>query len=977
MKLVYVFTMALLLVNVLPSSGDIVITEIMYHPQSDIDEQEYVELYNSGEQSIVLTNYAFTGGISFAFPKTASIAAKGYLVVAKDAEIIRTLYKIENVVGNYSGKLSNSGEQIVLEDSLGRIVDQVEYGEAAPWPVQADGEGPSLELIDPTKDNNDPFNWRSSELPPAGLPWGTPGRENGTYSADLPPKIGNIRHKPDAPLKGETISLRADVADETGVRNVWAEFMATRIFAVDSDPLPVPEGEWLTLALYDNGTHGDRTPYDGSFEADLPAFPAGVLVRYRIHAQDMLSQEGIGPDPNLFPRQLALYVRGEELNAEIPVFSIVIVADDLAALKENAAKPPSDADYDKTKRATFIDSNGLAYDDVKMRFLGYPEERIQAKPGWRIEFNDGYLFEGRAKMNLDSLFHPNNTSRRGDAGLYESVAWEVFRRAGVASIRTQTVRLNLNGASQGVFLERENVEEDFLDRLGKDRDSNLYQSQGDPTRAYPGTRGDESVLKSLDEYKITYNNRTNNDASYDDLIAFIEALNADSGDALAAFWGQSFAGSLFLRYLAAGAVCVDIDRVWRNHFLYRDQNSDLWEIIPERLDRTFEIADADILMDAEGHSSPFGPWPLFSQFLSLAENESLYEEKIRELLMHTFNERVLYPVVDRYVMQIQDEADKDRDHWGSATGYKNLEVHALALKQFIRQRRQNLIAQLPQQLLVSNAYVSPAVPNSLQSIEFHVDVLSAAPLLDVTLHYANDAGADALQMPMFALDDGTDYSTEIHAQPSGTPIFYFITGTFSDGTSFRYPESPSTSLRVDIMDSPESVASHIAVNEIMYNSPVGDNEWIELYNRGPETIDLSGWTYKDDSDDNAFVLPDGAVLAADDYLVLTKDSSLLAYLYGLPNAISGVAFNLGNGGDSARIFSRSGSLVSRVDFDDDSPWPVEADGAGPSLELYSPDLIANSPVNWRSSNASAPQGTPGARNSVTPPPAGVGDWALY
>ena len=84
-----------------------------------------------------------------------------------------------NTLGNYSGKLSNSGERIALAmpqiltgtNSLGVpttntifvVVDEVTYGTGGRWGQWADGGGSSLELIDPWSNHRLAPNWADSD----------------------------------------------------------------------------------------------------------------------------------------------------------------------------------------------------------------------------------------------------------------------------------------------------------------------------------------------------------------------------------------------------------------------------------------------------------------------------------------------------------------------------------------------------------------------------------------------------------------------------------------------------------------------------------------------------------------------------------------------------------------------------------------------------------------------------------------------
>jgi len=140
----------------------VVINEIHYHPASNSDDDEYVELYNSTASEVSLVGWEFTNGISFTFPPNSTIAPFGHLVVCKNQDWLRANYDIQNVAGNFVGSLDNNGETIVLRDQTGRLVNFVAYSDERYWPVAADGYGPSLECINPILPNSDPANWASS-----------------------------------------------------------------------------------------------------------------------------------------------------------------------------------------------------------------------------------------------------------------------------------------------------------------------------------------------------------------------------------------------------------------------------------------------------------------------------------------------------------------------------------------------------------------------------------------------------------------------------------------------------------------------------------------------------------------------------------------------------------------------------------------------------------------------------------------------
>jgi hypothetical protein len=100
-----------------------------------------------------------------------TLAPGEYLVIPENTAAFRSLY------GNAarlappwtSGGLSNAGERITLRDADGNVVHDFSYDDMPPWPVAADGTGPSMEVIDINGDYADGTNWRASSEP-AGSP---------------------------------------------------------------------------------------------------------------------------------------------------------------------------------------------------------------------------------------------------------------------------------------------------------------------------------------------------------------------------------------------------------------------------------------------------------------------------------------------------------------------------------------------------------------------------------------------------------------------------------------------------------------------------------------------------------------------------------------------------------------------------------------------------------------------------------------
>ena len=156
------------------------VTEIMYNPPApavgdptDNDEFEFIELKNTGDEAIDLTSLAFTNGVVFDFMNTRvpSLApGELALVVGNEAAFISRYGAglSSKIAGEYTGRLSNNGENVSLVDFWNGTVADFTYGDGRGWPLAADGGGHSLVPLisalagEPDGSLNYGGNWRAS-----------------------------------------------------------------------------------------------------------------------------------------------------------------------------------------------------------------------------------------------------------------------------------------------------------------------------------------------------------------------------------------------------------------------------------------------------------------------------------------------------------------------------------------------------------------------------------------------------------------------------------------------------------------------------------------------------------------------------------------------------------------------------------------------------------------------------------------------
>jgi hypothetical protein len=139
-----------------------------------------------------------------------------------------------------------------------------------------------------------------------------------------------------------------------------------------------------------------------------------------------------------------------------------------------------------------------------------------------------------------------------------------------------------------------------------------------------------------------------------------------------------------------------------------------------------------------------------------------------------------------------------------------------------------------------------------------------------------------------------------------------------------------------------SLHTNVVINEIMYRHQATNNgltyaesavEWIELFNRGAGSVELSGWQFDDGI---SYEFPAGTTLASGGYLVVSNFSG-----------------NLSDAGERILLIDAAGNPADEVRYFDSGRWPDYADGGGSSLELRDPFADNSKPEAWAASKEGA------------------------
>jgi len=182
---------------VTPSNpSGLLISEVMYDPSGEQPAGEWVELYNSGERTVFLSDYKLgdeetRGGREgmVQFPQEAVISPGQAIVVANQADTFVDVYayppdfEISDSDSNvpdmrryveWAGGSMNfaiDGDEVLLLDGDDNLVDALSWGNSSfafDPPVDKVQRGNSLERFPPSQDTDSAFDWREQSEPHPG-----------------------------------------------------------------------------------------------------------------------------------------------------------------------------------------------------------------------------------------------------------------------------------------------------------------------------------------------------------------------------------------------------------------------------------------------------------------------------------------------------------------------------------------------------------------------------------------------------------------------------------------------------------------------------------------------------------------------------------------------------------------------------------------------------------------------------------------
>ncbi|MEO0017952.1 MAG: hypothetical protein RLZZ522_1235, partial [Verrucomicrobiota bacterium] len=160
-----------------------------------------------------------------------------------------------------------------------------------------------------------------------------------------------------------------------------------------------------------------------------------------------------------------------------------------------------------------------------------------------------------------------------------------------------------------------------------------------------------------------------------------------------------------------------------------------------------------------------------------------------------------------------------------------------------------------------------------------------------------------------------------------------------------HPSAPSSGSA-----NPFTVSTAIVINEVFYQGiGTSTEQWVELYNRSADPVDLAGWTF---SEGISYTFLPGTILPAGGFLVVAWNPAAFAALHPGKTALGPFSGSLSGKGETLSLSDANENIANSIRYGDGGLWSEWANGGGSSLELKDPGADNTKPGAWDASDES-------------------------
>ncbi len=661
---------------------------------------------------------------------------------------------------------------------------------------------------------------------------------------------------------------------------------------------------------------GGRPPQGGGGGRRGPRPPEKLVEKFDTNKDGKLTGD---------ERKAAIEARGEvympEQRAGTPVGDI---QDDV---KNSLAAAPKDSPnlYDagtlRTLYLRFHDEdwyaqlNAFYRTDVEVPADLVVDGKVYKEIGVRARGTSSYFTVNSAKKSFNVAIDYGDDSQRlngyktlnllnghVDASFLREVLFNRIARDYFPAMKTNLVRLVINGESWGVYINLQQYNKDFLDEWFGTRDGVRF-------KVGPGGGGLTYTGNDVEAYQGTYQLKTANvENPYDNLIELTEMLDAKTPDEKLKTDLPSILNiDRALWQLAVSNVFMDDDSYIHkggDFSIYQDVN-ERFHLISHDNNETFRFG-AERRGGGPGGRGPGGwSWgelsdgmvspvthaennmrPVISRLIGVPEWKARYIAHVQTVVDEWLNWEVMEPVIREYHTLIAEDVESDDKKLYDYNSFlESVDKEGVrrtpSFKVFVTQRRDNLLNHpelnkpTPKILSVS----TPENPVANQSVEIMAELDNTVAADSVLLYYGTDRHVPFSHVAMSR--NGDRYVGSIPGFPVETAVYYYVEASAVEthGTTTFSPARAEFGAAHYRVTAPRAKSISVVINELMaantqsITDPQGEYEdWLELHNITDEVVNLAGMYLTDKADNlKKWEFPEGTTIPAHGYLIVWLD----------------------------------------------------------------------------------------------------------
>ena len=542
--------------------------------------------------------------------------------------------------------------------------------------------------------------------------------------------------------------------------------------------------------------------------------------------------------------------------------------------------------------------DGKVYPEVGVHFRGTSSYFTVGSEKKSFNIAVDYGKDGQRLYGYKTL---NLLNGHVDASFLREVLYNQISRDYIPAMKTNLVKLVINGENWGVYINLQQYNKDFL--------AEWFGTKGGIRWKVGPGRGGALTYNGDDPaaYQETYQLKTKNvENPWEALIALCKMLDATTSDAELIEKLPSLLNiDQVLWQLAVSNVFMDDDG-----YIHKGGDYAIYQDVNGRFHLISHDNNESLRFGRSGRGGPGGggpggwSWgdltdglvspithednaarPLIKRLLSNPEWRARYLAHVRTVMDEWLDWNVLEPIIKEYQTLIDTEVQQDDK---KLYGYQEFATSAPAdLKRFVNQRSENLrshpelnkptpkIKTVDIRRAVAN---QPTVVSVLtQPVKIGNNSIVAPD--SVFLYYSDDRYTAFNQITMTKEEES--FVGQIPAFSAGTTVYYYIEANAvkTHGTTTFSParaEQGAAQYRVGV---PVAKGSPIVINELMalntksITDPQGQYEdWLELHNLSDNTVNLTGM-YLTDKIDNLkkWEFPADTSIPAHGYLLVWLD----------------------------------------------------------------------------------------------------------